>query len=230
MIDAIFTSTIGDSLTLGSLLANLIGAAALGALIAGAYLFTHRKEGFGSNLLLTLVILPGIISMVIMFIGNNLARAFSLAGAFALIRFRSAPGDPKDIAYVFLSMAVGLGCGMGYLGYAAVFVLVMSVILILHSFLDLDSLQKENLSLKIQIPENLDYLGVFDEVLDRHTTGWKLRKVRSMDFGTLFELSYQVRLAGGAGQKALLDELRTLNGNLPVSLVLQESTDPFALS
>ena len=221
MLDALFTSTLGDSLNLGSLLINLLAALGLGAAVALIYWLTHCREGFSGGFLVTLIMLPAIISMVIMFIGNNIARAFSLAGAFSLIRFRSAPGDPKDIAFVFLAVCIGLGAGMGYIGYAVVFTVVLSLVLLLLGLVDFGRLQPKAMKLKIIIPEDLNYEGIFDSILERHARSFEMKKVRSTDFGTLFELTYLLQMKEDSGGKAMIDELRCINGNLNISLLMR---------
>ena len=124
-IETLFSSVIGDSLDLPSLLAALGASLGLGLLISIVYMKTHKKELCTASLTVTLIMLPAIIAIIIMLIGNNIACAFSLAGAFSLIRFRSAPGDPKDIAYVFFHIERGacvrnglyLLCGHIYRGF-----------------------------------------------------------------------------------------------------------------
>lgn len=222
MFETLFNSTLSDTLSLGSLLINLLSALGLGMAIAFIYWLTHRREGFTGGFLATLIMLPAIIAMVIMFIGNNIARAFSLAGAFSLIRFRSAPGDPKDIAFVFLAVCIGLGAGMGYIGYAVVFTVVLSLALLLLGLVDFRKLQPKSMMLKIIIPEDLNYEGAFDSTLEKYAGVWELKKVRSTDFGTLFELTYLLILKEEGAGKAMIDELRCLNGNLNISLLMRE--------
>jgi hypothetical protein len=121
-------STEALTLNLQGILMVVLSSLALGLMISQVYIKTHRKEGYAENFPITLIMLPAIIAVIILLVGNNVARAFSLAGAFSLIRFRSAPGDPKDIAYVFFTLAVGLACGMGYLFYALIFALILCLV------------------------------------------------------------------------------------------------------
>ncbi|HOU09214.1 MAG TPA: DUF4956 domain-containing protein [Clostridiales bacterium] len=225
MSDIIFGSTIGDTLTIASMLGSLFAALGLGLFISAMYLVTHRGESYSSSFVITLIMLPAIISVIILLIGNNVARAFSLAGAFSLVRFRSAPGDPKDIAYVFFTLGVGLGCGLGYLAYSAVFAVVLCLMMLLLTKVRFARQKSDPMQLKITIPENMNYSGLFDDILNKSTEKWTLRKVKTSDFGTLFELVYSIRLRKDADQKSFLDELRCRNGNLNISLTLQENDE-----
>lgn len=165
-----------------------------------------------------LILLPVIVSVVILLIGSNVARAFSMAGAFALVRFRSAPGSAKDIAVVFAAMAAGLACGLGFVGYAAVFVVIAGALLLVLSFIPFPDKTAGRKQLKITIPENLNYEGVFDEVFQNYLRENTLKNVRTVNMGSMYELTYLVWEKEGIHEKELIDELRTRNGNLSISL------------
>lgn len=220
--DQIFSSAVtgemADQLTITSVLGILASSIIIGLVISLVYLLTHKKEGYSQAFCVALILLAPIVGMVILLIGNNVARAFSLAGAFALIRFRSAPGDPKDIAFVFMSVVMGLACGMGYWLYAGIAtVIICAVIVILH--LTNYAGKKGNVyTLKITVPETLNYVGAFDETLGKYTNSFKLVKVKSVDFGALFELSFTVDLKDDKQIREMLDDLRAMNGNLKIML------------
>lgn len=125
MLDALFSSSLVESLSFKGLIIVILSALTLGLCISLVYRKIHKNEEYSASFTVTLIMLPAIISMIILLVGNNVARAFSLAGAFSLIRFRSAPEDPKDIAYVFFTLGVGLACGMGYIGYATLFAAIL---------------------------------------------------------------------------------------------------------
>ena len=167
---------------------------------------------------MALILLAPIVGLVILVIGNNIATAFSLAGAFALVRFRSAPGDPKDIAFVFMSVTMGLTCGLGYWIFAAFATVVLcAIIIVLH--LTKYAQKKGNIyELKITVPETLNYVGAFDEVLKKYTHSFRLVRVKSVDFGALFEISFSVALKDDKQMRELMDDVRALNGNLKVML------------
>ena len=131
MLETIISSTTGESFTLANTLIVIVSSILLGLAISVIYMKTNKRTGYSSGFTITLVMLPVIISIIILLLGNNVARAFSLAGAFSIIRFRSAPGDPKDISYVFFTLAVGLTCGMGYIGYAIIFTFILCALMII---------------------------------------------------------------------------------------------------
>lgn len=226
MLDSLLaSSTTTQSLSIVSTLLILAAALGLGLLISRAYIWTHQEEGYAPSFTVTLIMLPAIIAIIILMIGDNVARAFSLAGAFSLIRFRSAPGDPKDIAYVFFSLAVGLACGMKHIEYAALFAVVLcSVMLVLYK-IKYASPRSNDMMLKITIPESLNYQALFDDIFNKYTDSWNMKTVKTGDFGSLFKLVYRIKLKADCPQKEFLDELRCRNGNLDISLTLSDFED-----
>ncbi|MFA0815123.1 MAG: DUF4956 domain-containing protein [Anaerofustis sp.] len=229
MLDSLFSTTTEDTFTLLNMVVALISALGLGFLISLAYLFIQKEEGYTPSFTITLIILPAVISVVIMLIGSNVARAFSLAGAFSLIRFRSAPGNPKDIAYILFVMGIGLACGMGYVLYAFVFAIIVSLVMFLLHITNYAKSTDVVMQLKITIPEDLNFQGLFDEVLKKYAKSWQLKRVRTTDFGTLFEVVYYIELKQSVSQKKLIDELRCRNGNLSIILTMREQEDSTAL-
>lgn len=187
-------------------------------------MITHKKEGYSQSYVITMIMLPAIVSLILLLI-NTTAGALSLAGAFTLVRFRSVAGDPKDISYIFFSMATGVACGMGYVGFAIVFFIIMGIIMCALNYTNFGGCKVNHMTLKVTIPENLDYSGVFDPVLNKYTNYYKLRRVKTSNFGTLFELIYSVDVKNDINQKLFIDELRALNGNLTVNLVLFKYDD-----
>ena len=201
-----------------------IGTAVLLGLIIGiAYMFMCRKERYNRDFIIGLVILPAIVAAVILLIGSNVARAFSMAGAFALVRFRSTPGSAKDIAIVFFAMASGLACGLGYVTFACVFVVIMIVILILLTVFNFAQPHTDIKQLRITIPESLNYSDAFDDVMNKFTEKAELRKVKTTNMGTMFELSYNVVVKDSVNEKEFIDNLRMRNGNLNISLSVAEN-------
>ena len=221
MQDFLYNLTSGDYATVlswQSVLEVVISASIIGFVISLVYMLTHKKEGYSQAFCVSLILLAPIVGMVILVIGNNVATAFSLAGAFALVRFRSAPGDPKDIAFVFMSVTMGLTCGLGYWIYAALAVAVLCVIILVLHFVNYAGKKGNTYELKITVPETLNYVGVFDDVLKKYTNSFKLARVKSVDFGALFELSFSVNLKDDKDIRKMLDELRAMNGNLKIML------------
>lgn len=226
MLDTLFSSTVAESLTFGTTLLIIFSALILGLGISLVYIFTHKKEEYTASFTITLIMLPAIIAMIILLVGNNVARAFSLAGAFSLIRFRSAPGDSKDIAYVFFTLGVGLACGMGYIGYAVLFALILCGVMIVLTKLDFGNKKAGPMRLRIVLPEDMDYHGIFDEVLAEYVSVYKLVKVRTVEFGSLFEITYDITMKNIADSKQFIDKLRCKNGNLNVVLYVKENSEP----
>lgn len=202
-----------------------LGAAiVIGFLISIIYILTHRKEGYSQSYVITTIMLPAMVCLILLVI-NSVAGALSVAGAFSLVRFRSVAGDPKDIAYLFFSMAVGVACGTGYVGFALAFFVLLGIVMIILAETDFGGSKKRHMTLKIAIPENLDYQGVFEPVLSKYTTFHKLRRVKTTNFGTLFELIYSVDVMDNIDQKKFVDELRALNGNMTINLVFFKYDD-----
>lgn len=217
------TSILG-SITAGEFFLCIIASMLLGFLISLIYMITHKKEGYAQSYVLTIIMLPSIVTLILLLI-NTTYGALSLAGAFTLVRFRSVPGDPKDITYVFFTMAVGVACGMGYIGFAIVFFILLAVVVFALNIINFGGCKINHMTLKITIPENLDYKGAFDHVLKKYTSYYKLRRVKTSNFGTLFELIYSVDVYDDMNTKKFIDELRALNGNLNINLVFFKYDD-----
>lgn len=213
------------SVSFSNIFMIVVSSVLLGLIVSIAYMFTHRKEGWIQSFTITLVMLPAIVAIIILLVGSSVARAFSLAGAFSLIRFRSAPGDPKDISYVFFTVAIGLACGMGYIPYAALFAVLLCVIMVVLELTQYGAAKSSMMTLKITIPENLNFKNLFDDIFLKYTKTYKMKRVKTIEFGSLFELTYNIKLNDDCDQKALIDELRTRNGNLSISLNLLPQED-----
>jgi hypothetical protein len=226
MLESIFnTSTVGTTISLASSILTMVVSFVLGGLISFTYMKTSNKSGYSQNFTLTLIIVPIVIAIIILLIGSNVARAFSLAGAFSIIRFRSAPGDPKDIAYVLFAMAAGLSCGVGFYGYAILFTIFLCLLMFTLNLFNFGAKKSSQKLLKITIPEDLDYEGAFDDVFAQFTVGHELRKVKTTDLGSLYELVYTVTINNEVKQKEFIDALRCRNGNLNITLSMQADSE-----
>ena len=197
-------------------------ALVLGLCISFVYMHTHKAGVYSQGFVLTLVMMPIIIAIIIMLVGSNVARAFSLAGAFSIIRFRSTMGDPKDVAYIFFTMAVGLALGVGFAAYAVLFASILCLILFFLSKFDFGKKKNVPKLLKIMMPENMDYEDTFDDIFTRYTTSHEMRRVRTADFGSLLEVQYNILLKKEMREKCLIDELRCRNGNLTITISMKE--------
>lgn len=216
-----FKSIIDSAITVvsdGAPVLIIIAAIVLGLVISLCYIFTQKRGSYTKDFVIAVSLLPAIVAVVILLVGNSVARAFSLAGAFALVRFRSAPGSAKDIAVVFLSMAMGLACGLGYLLFGVIAAVIICVVLIILSRTSFGEQKSQPKQLKVTIPEDLNYEGVFDDIFKEYSTGCELVNVRTSNMGTLYELTYHIDLKSGISEKELIDSIRCRNGNLNISL------------
>lgn len=226
-LNSFLSSATGTTATVQDMLFALLLGVVMGFLISLVYILTHRKSGYTQSYVLTLLMLPPIVAIVLVMI-NSMASALSLAGVFTLCRYRTVPGDPKDITYVFFAMATGVICGInggGHVWFVFVFFAVIAAVLILVEVLKYGVCKTSSMTLKITIPENLNYVGLFDDVLNQNTTSWHLKRVKTTNFGSLFELIYSLELKNNVDQKQFMDELRKLNGNLTVILSLYRYED-----
>ena len=216
------SDTVSSSPDAKTIVVTLFLGVLVGLLISLLYIVTHRKNGYSQSYVMTLLILPPIVAIVLSMI-NSTASALSLAGVFTLCRYRTIPGDPKDITYVFFAMAAGVICGIegaGHIWLIFRFYIVVAAVLLAVEFSGYGKCKTSSMTLKITIPEDMNYTGLFDEILNQNTTSWKLRRVKTTNFGSLFELVYSVEMKNTVDQKAFIDQIRTLNGNLTVVLTL----------
>jgi hypothetical protein len=200
-------------------LTAIIVAFISGIIISSTYIKTHERK-HSQNFALTVVLLPAIIAIIIMLIGSDIAKAFSLAGAFSIIRFRSAPGDPKDIAFVLFAMAAGLAAGVSLYAFSILFAVILCGVMVLMNKVNFGQNNLKQKRLKITVPEDLDYQEVFVDVFERFTTDIKLTNVKTTAMGSLYQLSYDIVLKEEDNVKAFIDDLRIRNGNLNISLNL----------
>ena len=182
----------------------------------GAAALSMYKSRYSRSFVVTLALLPAMVQLIIMLVNGNIGAGVAVAGAFGLIRFRSAPGSAREIGLVFLATAIGLATGMGYVAVAAVFFLIIAAVWLLLSLTRFGDGAADERELKITIPENLDYDGLFDDLFKQYTRSAELEKVKTANMGTLYELSYKIVLKDAHETKAFLDELRTRNGNLNI--------------
>jgi hypothetical protein len=174
----------------------------------------------------TLALLPAVVSVVIMMVNGNVGAGVAVAGAFSLVRFRSVPGTAREIGTLFLAMAAGLICGMGYLGYAVLFSVVMGAAMMLLSRFDFGGVRGSFTEkvLRITIPEDLNYNEIFDDIFAQYTTQCDVLSVKTTNMGSLFRLQYQITLRDDSKEKEFIDALRCRNGNLEISIARQEAT------
>ena len=194
----------------------------LGLVMAFAYMYRTR---YTKSFVITLALLPAVVCVVIMLVNGNVGTGVAVAGAFSLVRFRSVPGTAKEICTLFLAMGAGLIAGMGYLGFAVLFTLVMCVMFVFYNRLDFGSKKNSETfkTFSIVIPEDLDYSGIFDDIFAEYTLSHDLVRVKSTNMGSMFKLTYNVMLRDVTREKEMIDKIRCRNGNLEITVSKQET-------
>ena len=222
MLDTIFTSL--PELSLIRTVIRMFAALIAGGIISLSYIHSDKRQKYSSNFAMTVIILPTIVSVVITLIGSDLAKAISLGGVFALVRFRSVPGDSRDIAYVFFAMVVGLAIGMDC--YAIAFALTAVVALAFTLLQKMNYAKNKNASeiLKITVPEDLNFKDAFTDLFDEYLDKYTISSIRTTNMGTLYQITYDVIPKEGIDEKAFIDALRVKNGNLNIILGKHEET------
>lgn len=195
----------------------------LGLLMALTYMYRTRCT---KSFVVTLALLPAVVCVVIMMVNGNVGTGVAVAGAFSLVRFRSVPGTAKEICVLFLAMGAGLITGMGYLGFAVLFTLIMCAIYILYNRFDLGAKRNADAyrTISITIPEDLNYSDVFDDVFAEYTLSRELIRVKSTNMGSMFKLTYNAVLVDASKEKEMIDKLRCRNGNLEIAVSRQETS------
>lgn len=213
MLNSLFSSVIGNTLTPAAFFGCTGCALILGFLLAAFYMF---KNTYSKSFVVTVALLPVIVQVIMMLVNGNLGTGVAVMGAFSLIRFRSAPGTAREILAIFSAMAVGLATGVGYLGIATVFTVIIIAANLFYTAVNFGDSSNCRRELKITVPESLDYTTLFDDLFAQYTKSHCLNKVKTSNLGSLFQLSYTVELKSEQQEKAFLDALRCRNGNLDI--------------
>ena len=194
-----------------------------GLILAVGYMYRCR---YTKSFIVTLALLPAVVCVVIMMVNGNVGAGVAVAGAFSLVRFRSVPGTAKEITMLFLAMGAGLIAGMGYLGYALLFTVIMCLLTVVYSLLNFGTRKNAALykTMNITIPEDLDYTGVFEDLLEEYTSSYELIRVKTTNMGSMFRLTYNLTLKDASKEREMIDKLRCRNGNLEISVSKQETT------
>ena len=224
MFESLFsTGTTSTALELMPFLASMGCAIALGFVLALAYCFRSRHT---KSFVIALALLPAIVCVVIAMVNGNVGAGVAVAGAFSLVRFRSAPGSARDITFIFLAMCIGLVAGMGYVAWAAIVTAVMCAVVLAYQVIDAGPLgESSDRTLRITVPEDLDFTGLFDDLLDKYAVYHELESVRTTNMGSLYRLVYRIGMRDLSQQRALIDELRRRNGNLEIVISHQEANN-----
>ena len=219
----LFDTDMTNVITVNEFLMCIACSLVIGIILALGYMYHAR---YSKSYIITLAVLPAVVCVVIMMVNGNIGTGLAVAGAFSLVRFRSVPGSAKEITMLFLAMGTGLLTGMGYIGFGFVFAVIMSVVMFLYNRLDF-GVQKHAQrykTIRITIPEDLDYSNVFDKVFEVYTDAYELVRVKSFNMGSMFRITYNLTMKKDANEKEMLDMLRCRNGNLEITISKQDNS------
>ncbi len=218
----IFDSDTASTIAVSDFLACVVSALLIGLILALCYMYKTR---YTKSFVATIALLPAVVCVVIMMVNGNIGTAVAVAGAFSLVRFRSAAGTAKEILAIFLAMGTGLVVGMGYIGFGFLCAVLFGAVSMLYSTFDFGIKKRaaKYKTLHITIPEDLDYTGVFDDLLKEYTSECELTHVKTTNMGSLYRLTYDLVLKDPAKEKEFIDQLRCRNGNLEISISKQEN-------
>lgn len=226
MLEKIFTglfeSGTAQNISLAPFVICLVSSLVIGTFMALAY---KHKSRCSQSFVITLAIIPAAVAMVIMLVNGNVGAGVAVAGAFGLVRFRSVPGTAKEIGAIFTAMGAGLACGMGYIGYAALFAVIVCAATLLYEVTGFGTNKngEKQKRLNVTIPEDLDYTSIFDDLFEKYTNAHKLVTVKTTNMGSLFKLTYDIELKSTEQEKQFIDEIRCRNGNLEINITEQQN-------
>ena len=212
-------NTIFDTTASGLDIPSALIAAGVALLLGIALAITHAKTTQTTKgMMVTLAVLPVLVMAVMIMINGNLGTSIAILGAFSLIRFRSLEGRAKDLLAIFAAMMIGLACGMGHVLFGSVIMIIYILAVIVLTFTPILEPDRHERVLKIIIPEDLDYEDVFADIFKKYTSRSRLVRMKTMNMGSLYKLTYDVKLRHGVKEKEFLDEIRVKNCNLKVLL------------
>lgn len=222
LFKGLFDSDLTAVISVSDFLLCLGAALVIGIIMALSYMYRTR---YTKSFVITLALLPAVVCVVIMMVNGNVGTGVAVAGAFSLVRFRSVPGTAKEICTLFLAMGAGLIAGMGYLGFALLFAVVMCIMFVLYNLIDFGTRKNDAVfkTLTVTIPEDLNYSNIFDDIFVEYTKSHDLVRVKSTNMGSMFKLTYNVTLKDSSREKEMLDKIRCRNGNLEISVSRQET-------
>ena len=210
----LFTSVLGTELTAKSFLLCSITSIISGLILALTHIYKNRTT---KSFAVTVALLPLIVQVIIMLVNGNLGTGIAVAGAFSLVRFRSVPGSAKEILSIFMAMAAGLSTGVGYVGVALIFTLLLALLTLFYNVINFGDTARLTREIKITVPESLTYTAAFDDLFEEYTLFNQLKRVKTTNMGSLYQLIYSVKLKDGSKEREFIDKLRCRNGNLEIS-------------
>lgn len=217
----LFDTTATTVISVPDFIICIVVALIIGAFITWVYTYKSR---YTASFAITLAMLPAVVCIVIMMVNGNVGAGVAVAGAFSLVRFRSVPGTAKEIGTIFLAMAAGLIAGMGYLAFAVLFALIIGMVMLVLNISGLGTHKRATCdrTLRITIPEDLNYDSAFDDLFEKYLIGCEIVSVKTTNMGSLYKLTYHITLKDLAMEKSFIDELRCRNGNLEIAIMQQE--------
>lgn len=212
-MSAIFSSILSGETTIATYLVCLISALLCGVMAAFAASYrSHTSKSF----VVSLILLPMIVSTVITMVNGNVGTGVAVMGAFSLVRFRSVAGRAKDIAVIFLAMTAGLACAAGYIGIAVLFTLIVCGVMLILANITLK--EERVMDLHITVPESLRFADEFNDLFEEYTKSHRLVKTKTSNMGSLYKLIYKVEMKDKEKIQEFIDKLRCRNGNLEIAL------------
>lgn len=218
----LFDAETASVISVADFMICIISSLVIGWMISVMYMY---KNTYSRSFIVTIATIPAIVCVVIMMVNGNVGAGVAVAGAFSLVRFRSAPGTAKEIGVLFMAMGAGIITGMGYIAYAVLFVVILGGVDLFYAQIDFGIKKHPALqrTLHVTIPEDLDYVEVFDDLFVEYTEKHSLVNVKTTNMGSLFKLTYQITFREANVEKAFIDAVRCRNGNLEVALSNQEN-------
>ena len=223
MFKSLLDGTVSE-LSVTSVAVCMGAALGLGLVIALVYMFSTKK--YTKNFIITLTLLPVLVQIVILMTSGSFGTAVAILGAFSLIRFRSVPATSLEITGIFFAMAVGLTCGIGQVLLGALITVVISFVFVIFNKTPYGEKRSGDKRLKVTVPEDLDYEDIFSDIFEKYTGSVSLDQVKTVNMGSLYQLTYRISLKDDGMAKAMIDEMRTRNGNLSISLGRVEDNSP----
>lgn len=222
LFSGLFDTSLTDVIDLSDFLICIGVSLVVGIFLAAVYTV---KTKYSTSFLVTLAIIPAVVCVVIMMVNGNIGAGVAVAGAFSLVRFRSAPGSAREICAIFIAMGAGLISGMGYIAYCVLYSVIMGVILVAFNTISarLKFSGGKHRTLRITIPEDLSYDTVFSDLFAKYTLESELVTVKTSNMGSLYKLIYDIKLKNDVREKDFIDELRQRNGNLEISITQQDA-------
>lgn len=222
IFQGLFDAETASVISVADFMICIISSLVIGWMISVMYMY---KNTYSRSFIVTIATIPAIVCVVIMMVNGNVGAGVAVAGTFSLVRFRSVPGTAKEIGVLFLAMGTGLITGMGYIAFAVLFVAIMGLVNVLYTMIDFGAKKQCLLdkTMHIMIPEDLDYTEVFDDIFEKFTQKNTLVNVKTTNMGSLFKLTYNITLKEEKIEKALIDAVRCRNGNLEITMSIQET-------